>query len=391
MTNYAGQLLKHCYDQLHISAAELELLRMCASGDTTPETLHAYYGRVDFDRLGSQRVCALAELSRRMEYRGVPRELLPRVRGVIRYHTALNTRQFQEFYRLLKLLNEQGIDVMLMKGGAMKTHYMPRVIRAMGDIDFWVRYEDFDKACALVQADGGYEVLPYSHHVGLKRNGCVLEMHVSFLKENQGQDNEAVFWQEARQIALQGQPVCVPTPEAMLLSILTNIFGDCVRGNVYGSAWVRWAVDCRWLIENEEIDWDKLTAFCGTYHTTLAVKTMLQILNEILSGTVPEAVLSGLQISEEESRKILWMFRMYRSFDTARRHRDGGKRLPFAWWSFRHQWYKHRLMGEPKGWLADLVSFPGHIKGLWRCETWGQFAVRLCRKIRNPSRSISTQ
>lgn len=391
MTNHTKQLKEHCFAQLHISAVELELLRMCANRNTTPETLRAYYDTIDFDKLGSQRVCALAELSRRLEYRGVPKELLPRVRGIIRYHTALNTRQFQEFHRLLKLLNANGIDVMLMKGGAMKMRYMPRVIRTMGDIDFWVKYEDFEKACQLVKESGEYEYFPYAHHVGLRRNGCMLEMHVSYLKENQGQDNETVFWQEAEKISLLDQSVFVPAPEALLLSILTNIFGDCIRGNVYSTAWVRWVVDCKWLMEQHDIHWDKLVAFCAEYHTTLAVKTMLQILNEILPATVPEPVLSGLQVSEAETRKIVWMFRMYKSSFAAQTYREKGQRLTFAWQSFRHQWYRHRLLGEPKGWLVDLIGFPGYLKGLWRCETWRQFAVRLWSKIRNPKQAISTQ
>lgn len=390
MTDHMKKLYQHCFSQLRITSSQLDFLRMCVSEETTPEVLAAYYEKIEFEKLGSQHVCALAELSRRMEYRGVPSSLIPRVRGVIRYHTALNARQFQEFHHLLKQFNEHGIDVMLMKGGAMRTYYMPRVIRYMGDIDFWVKPEDFDRACELARASGEYEYFPYAHHVGLGRNGCMLEMHVSYLKENQGKTNEEIFWKESEKTVLLGEPVFIPAPEAMLLSILTNIFGDCIRGNVYGSSWVRWAADCKWLIQKNNIAWDTLCSLSAQYGVNLSVKIMLMILNDIFPGIVPDDVVADLQLTGADSQKIVWMFRMSESYFAGRKHRSD-HRIAFAWFSLRHLWYKHRLMGEPGSWFSDFIHFPAYIKGLWRCNTWMQFAALLFRKIRNPNRAISTQ
>lgn len=372
MTANLEKLKKYCLGELCLSQELIDFLRLYANNEATPEDLAAYYKTIQFDKLGGQHVCALAELSRRMEYQGVPRELVPRVRGILRYYTTWNAKQLQGFYWLSKLLNENGIDSMLMKGGAMKAYYMPRAIRYMGDIDFCVKQEDFDRVCKLAKDTGECETYASITHLTVERGEQKMDIHSSFFKTKRLQKEEAVFWKDAREIVWQGQKVYVPSPEHLLVLILANMFQDTIQGNDYKSPWMRWLTDVIWLMEQYSPDWEKIRMLCCDYNLTLAVKIMLLIMNEIVPGSVTEVYLDRLQIDKKTVKYIPIMFRMRKAYRKCY-ELENNKNITYLWWVFLRIWYYHRFIGDRCSLWADITSFPSYIKETRRCKTWREW------------------
>ena len=325
----------------------------------------------------------MAEFSRKVQYQGVPGQLIPRIRGLIRYYTVLNAKQMQEFYCLLKLLNANKIDVMLMKGGAMKAFYVPKSIRHMGDVDFVVKRADFQRACKVIEETGEYVCFIRSHHMTVQRNGQILELHNSFLKENQKRDNEEVFWKEIQETHVQEEKVYVPVPEVLLIQVLTNIFGDVVRGNFYKTHWVRWVVDSVRIIDQNELDWNKIQLYCQKFHVTLAVRTMLEILNDILPGKVDKSILQSLQIGQADARKIPIALKMNKCYVKFMGYRDKNAVLYIMWGIIFH-WYDHCYIANHSNWWSDLITFPQYVKGVWGYKTWRECWTMLYQKLRNP-------
>ena len=98
---------------------------------------------------------------------------------------------------LVKLLNENHICFAIIKGIVAAMNYPKPEYRSMGDVDFVVRPEDFDKVYSLL-LEYGYVCFENEndssfknnsdvlHHMALKKNGIVFELHRHMLGTVQG-------------------------------------------------------------------------------------------------------------------------------------------------------------------------------------------------------------
>ena len=81
---------------------------------------------------------------------------------------------------LLKLLAENSIAAVILKGSAAAYKYPQPFLRAMGDVDFLVKRADFERTCSLLEANGYKRDGEYPegfHHVGYVKAGVKLELH----------------------------------------------------------------------------------------------------------------------------------------------------------------------------------------------------------------------
>ena len=89
---------------------------------------------------------------------------------------------------LIKLLQDNNISVAIIKGSAAAINYPKPDYRSMGDVDFFVHAQDFDKTYELLR-ENGYDFAADAskgqmhledekyHHVELKKNGVTFELH----------------------------------------------------------------------------------------------------------------------------------------------------------------------------------------------------------------------
>lgn len=79
---------------------------------------------------------------------------------------------------LHKLMTEQGIPYVILKGAASARYYPDPQSRGMGDVDFYIGEADFDKALEVCQA-AGFQASDMDHicHVVLRKGRVHMEMH----------------------------------------------------------------------------------------------------------------------------------------------------------------------------------------------------------------------
>ena len=95
-----------------------------------------------------------------------------------------NTNNFMEHGELHRLMTEKQIPYCTLKGMASAYYYPEASLRSMGDVDYLVREEDFERAKKVV-LDAGFAIdhgdAPDSKHVAFKRAPrSVWEQHRSF-------------------------------------------------------------------------------------------------------------------------------------------------------------------------------------------------------------------
>lgn len=82
--------------------------------------------------------------------------------------------------QLINLLEEHNIPSVIIKGAAAMMAYPNPSLRAVGDIDFLVKREDYDKVAHILE-NSGYQLEniknPKVHHYGYTKNGISFELH----------------------------------------------------------------------------------------------------------------------------------------------------------------------------------------------------------------------
>lgn len=90
------------------------------------------------------------------------------------------TRIMHYQQELLELLENNGIECVIIKGAAAALSYPIPQLRKMGDVDFLVNRMDYEKTAELLE-ESGYKLLgeknPKSHHYEYTKNGIVYELH----------------------------------------------------------------------------------------------------------------------------------------------------------------------------------------------------------------------
>ena len=112
------------------------------------------------------------------------------------------TKLMEAQTKLVKLLQDNNIPVAIIKGSAAAMNYPKPDYRSMGDVDFFVRAQDFDKTYELLR-ENGYDFAADAskgqmhledekyHHVELKKNGVTFELHRRMSDTVQGKETDA--------------------------------------------------------------------------------------------------------------------------------------------------------------------------------------------------------
>lgn len=130
-----------------------------------------------------------------------PKELKDRWTIMVYSQVAQWTKLMEEQTKLIELLNENDIPVAIIKGSAAAMNYPKPDYRSMGDVDFFVKTEDFDRTYQLL-LDNGYDFVgdEYAgalhkenekyHHVELQKNDVIFELHKRMSDTVQGKETD---------------------------------------------------------------------------------------------------------------------------------------------------------------------------------------------------------
>lgn len=105
-------------------------------------------------------------------------ELEQKIRNAAYSTISNNTKIEKDHCNLHKLLSQNSIPYVILKGGASASYYPEPAYRSMGDVDFLVSKNDLEKAEQVLRAEG-FEPWEENHicHIVFRKNDMHLEMH----------------------------------------------------------------------------------------------------------------------------------------------------------------------------------------------------------------------
>lgn len=323
----------------------------------------------DLDTLDYGRQRLLPLLHRNLVRLGIDDRELGRIRGVRRYHWALNHVRVRAIGPLLADLRKAGVPAMLLKGAALVASYLDDPsLRPMDDVDILVP-RDRREAAAEVLAARGFRPVAMSPRVDFDsvdefvhgwpfvdgaRVNVDLHWHVLYLDCRPGADD--AFWRRARPATFAGQPVLTLDHTDQLLNLIAH-------GAVWNDhATLRWAADATCVLRAAAgaIDWRRLASESVRRRLAPPMHDGLAALRDTLGYAIPAQVLARLgrasgpaarrefelraapaQGRPEADRRLVAMMDFRRRRDWLMRLPLACTRLPFL----RHEYAARSLWG----------------------------------------------
>ena len=374
----AEQMLRAC----GMTDTDRELIRLYGlHGKAGTDEVQRWFRSVDFEALSAECVCMAAVLCAESGYEGAPEGLHPRLKGILRYHRMLNSGLYAAMCAMAREYNKENIDVLAMKGAAIKIGYRSDFVRPMWDVDILVRPQDYDRTLQIAQ-EQGYRGSWAPHSIDLHRGNMEsIDLHCVYLRDLRSRKNRD-YWPECRAVCWNDARFFVPEQHALLLQLMVNAYTNFAqhRGN---SAPLRWVMDLDALLwEANNIDWDKLIVLAKQLELEAQVSVVVAAYAAVLPGRLDaDAILRKLGAQRGANRLVRFVLRFHRVNEAFRNPPQGCSALKLAGIHIRWLWMDCRAE-NPGSWFHEICAFPEYLRGELRVNSLLELPAVAIRKFR---------
>lgn len=354
------------FSTFHFSMKELELLRLLYKEDITEESLEEFFKNIDIENMGLSKVTHIAHLCQKVHFKGVPKELKPRLQGISRFWVSHNAKLIMNAFKLIHQFNEAGIDVLLCKGIAMRLGYAKKITRNMWDVDLTVRPKDHERALKIANGQG-YKKYHAPHSTDLAKDKDIfIDLHPVFNKTAIFNENaEKVIWDRSIPMEVYGERVYLPSVEDMLVQLFSNAASGMYCNN---DNRLKWVCDCMNIIQlNKTIDWDKVVNISFEQ----GVPHLVYISMDLLSAIFRECrQLDNIKKRLQNNRQSRYNYKLMGKLSIRKesyfkaRESCSVIRISLPW--LRYHWNICRFYNHGGCLYKDMLVFPAYMKKVFR-------------------------
>lgn len=290
-------------DKASLTAREKCLLDLSFGGEMTDEAFHTVTDGLDLDTENQNYLLMLSALGFAKGWGLFPPEMVPRLKGLHRYHQAHISMGIPWLVGQICALTDEGIPVMLLKGIAMRAYYAPGRPRLMWDYDIAVPREKFDRALELLLANGNALGLRTPHSAAVKGSRDEIDLHRWIFKGFSGQTRG--IWARAKPFRFYGADVFVPEAEDMFFHLLDTQAHNFIRQESLERR-MQWLCDCRCVWEAAGgLELNILARRAGEIHAESRVRMTLCLFMQCFPGLIDQEEFDRFFPETEEYRKML--------------------------------------------------------------------------------------
>lgn len=262
-------------EEIMLTPREKCLMSMSFGGEATEEAFRVLTEEINLDTANQNYILMLSCLGYTKGWKYFVPRMIPRLKGVHRYHQVHNSMGIPWLVRQLKKLTEAGIPVMFLKGAALLAYYVPDRPRLMWDYDIAVPVKDFKRAVRLILDAGNTFMQESPHSVSMKGDRDEIDLHHWIFKTYGEQDCD--IWERAEAFQFHGIEVHVPSAEDMLIHLLDTQSRNYFRMEGIERR-MQWFYDCRRIWEGAGgMDLEHLAARAEELHARERVRMMLRL------------------------------------------------------------------------------------------------------------------
>lgn len=214
--------------------------------------------------------------------------LIEDYKRAIIFQSLTQSRYFKQSLQNIKILQEVGIDIVLLKGSILKSLYPLAELRTMGDIDFLVRSEQL-KSIEKCLSKLGYQKRDSHHekHDVYDGQGFQFEVHWSLVSESRQSGHETFetdLWQHLQPVEIEGVIYQTLSDEDFLVHLLVHAAGH-MKSSGFG---IRQLCDITlWIEEKTNLDFHYVEERLKELRIFTFSQYLLETCQELLHLEVP--------------------------------------------------------------------------------------------------------
>ncbi len=357
-------ILKTILDNLSIDhTVSGDLLDLHFTDGLIPDLLGEFFEKYDIEMMPYQCVWLVSKLASRLRYEGVPREQVPRIKGIIKKFTVKNGMALSMLPGILGAFNEHNVDAMLLNGTAMKVFYEPEETRYQSNIDILVRSEDIKKAGIRLEELGFRLRKTFWRQYEYVKSDVRVVVQTVYLRANILTGDCADIWQNSLKISWRGKKVCVPCPEMLLLILLVQGLEDsCLRiRSSRANSFVNCFLDSRFLLKAYPLNREKFLELVKKSGFTLHTRLMLDVIDHLYPGTVTGDLLGAITYTNRDianvQKLVLYNIAKKRAADAGTRR----QRKKYYWNRYISLWDLNCYYGNRNSVFSNIADFPSFL------------------------------
>jgi hypothetical protein len=238
-----------------------------------------------------------------------PKERLERLQIWHKQNSIQNLKMTSELLRLLRILDEQGIQAIPFKGPALAQQlYGDILIRMFSDLDLFIHERDVLEAKEILLKEGyipEIQISPIQEKAYLdseseyifihKSNGTRIDLHWRLISPcySIGFDHKEL-WSRIRTSTLEGQIILSLPPEELLIAL--SIHG--VRHYAIGGGLKQICDISRLIEQNKGIDWNIITWYTNRFRIERILLLNLKLAMDIQGIDLPPEILKKIDADQ---------------------------------------------------------------------------------------------
>jgi hypothetical protein len=307
---------------------------------------------------------------------GAEDALLPRLKGVYRFHWCANQRLFCDAAALVEGLQAAGIRTLVLKGAALSTlHYRDRGARPMSDVDVLVPFTQAPVAIDRLRAMGWRtsqfvaDDLRYRHAAQLlNEENREFDLHWHAFYECVQEDADNGLWRRA-----------VPFELAHVKTLALDDGDTLLHTVAHGMRWgdvptIRWIPDAMAVLRHgaAQIDWDRVLREATRRRLILRLHHGLGYLRQRFGAPIPHEV-----VASARARRPAYVERMdyrYRGLGLEERRRLVFGQYPY----FLVDYLRYTVGWNP---LRRALALPEYMRYRYHVESRTRLLWLVFRQI----------
>lgn len=359
------------------------LMSMLFGERLTEEVLHILIDGLNLDTANQNYLLMLSCLGHMQGWEFFPPEMIPRLKGIHRYHQVHNAIGIPWLVQQLRKLTDAGIPVMLLKGCAMLAYYAPGTPRLMWDYDVAVPEPQFNHALRLLLAEGNTRGAEVAHSISIKGPRDEIDLHRWIFKTNG--ECYSDIWERATPIHFHGIDVRVLSPEDMFIHLLdTQSRAHFCHEGVERR--LQWLCDCRCIWQREGFDLSSLAARAEEFYAKERVGLMLELFMYHFPELVEQTKFQQFFPQTPDRKRLLIYGEKYQKLHVKYRHfsytRQSALSPIHIYRSLQLEFANYRYLGPEMRRMDPKLNFLRFFNKLHYVDSFSTFARKYLSRIR---------
>lgn len=279
------------------------LTALYCQADMPAQALADWFSSVDFEALPPEITCMAASAGALCGFDSVPGTVVPRLRGIIKYVHTLNSGMMAGICMIGKVLNQAGIDVLLLEDTALYAAFPDAPQRHLWQMRLGVRRRDFQNAVEHI-AQAGFETEKYVYAAVAKQG---ITRQVSIMSY----EDDAYLWQNTTVLQKGAVRFLCPALAATFIQANQSAFRALTKPSPR-TAMVRWCMDMKLLTQQmTPEDWQQMLQIAAKEKACGQIRLLTELFCALSGDTTLRGHCAALQ-SEAQLRKLPGLLLRYR-------------------------------------------------------------------------------